>query len=164
MAAEGYFRERLLDFRRLGLDLPIETTAGLPETLLTQFEGLVDLSPWGRLMWDQSRKGIYSEGLWASPSPLLRYGEEFEKSARGLPPDRYYNLNRKIDMLAQFLEKGEEYNLRGLDFKELSGNPAPPATHEIDAWSDGDARRLFGYYDADRVFVLERLDKALHKG
>jgi hypothetical protein len=30
-----------------------------------------------------------------------------------------------------------------------------------DAWSDGDAKRLFGHYE-DEVFVLDRLGDALH--
>jgi len=164
MVAEDRFRERLTDFRRLSLDLPIESVEGLPETLLTQFGGMVDLSPWGRLMWEQSRKAIYSERVWESPSSKLRYGKDFEGSVRGLPPDRCYNVNRKMEVLAQFLEKGEKYNTKALDFKALRGNPIPPSTHEIDAWSDLDARRCFGHYEAEGVFVIDRLDKALHKG
>ena len=38
-----------------------------------------------------------------------------------------------------------------------------PSTHELDAWADQDTRRLFGHFEEDgKVFVLDKLDKALH--
>jgi hypothetical protein len=36
------------------------------------------------------------------------------------------------------------------------------STHEIDAWHDGGAKRIFGHYEGG-VFVLDRLDEALHR-
>jgi hypothetical protein len=35
------------------------------------------------------------------------------------------------------------------------------STHECDAWSDGDARRIFAHFDGD-ILILDALDKGLH--
>ena len=63
-----------------------------------------------------------------------------------------------LDDLARYLETGQDQ--RSFDFKPLKGVPLPP-THEMDAWADQDAKRIFGHYEG-QVFVLDRLDKALH--
>ena len=34
-------------------------------------------------------------------------------------------------------------------------------THEMDAWADQDAKRIFGHFE-EGCFVLDRLAKALH--
>ena len=164
MAGEETVRAFLPLFRRLAANLPVQELGSVPETLVTQFESMTDLSPWGRLIWEQCRRAIYEERIWESFSPKLRYGENFEKSVRDLPADRRYYANCKIDQIIQRVEIGKEFHLKGLDFKELQGDPLPGITHEVDAWGDADTRRFFGYFDPDGVFVLDRLDKALHKG
>jgi hypothetical protein len=68
-------------------------------------------------------------------------------------------VNERIDDLARFLEKG--VSLARLDFKALAGNPVPPSTHEMDAWANQDAKRIFGHWE-EAVFVLDRLGEALH--
>ncbi|NET50692.1 MAG: hypothetical protein F6K09_18785 [Merismopedia sp. SIO2A8] len=68
--------------------------------------------------------------------------------------DRLRRINRRVADIARYLETGQ--HLSSLDFKELKADPCPPSTHEIDAWADLDAKRLFGHYH-DGVFILERL-------
>ena len=60
------------------------------------------------------------------------------------------------------LESGGKCNVSSLDLKALRGNPRPPSTHEIDAWSDGDAKRIFGHFEGGNHFVLDKLDSGLH--
>ncbi len=36
----------------------------------------------------------------------------------------------------------------------------PPSTNEMDAWSDRDAKRIYGHFEED-VFVIDRLYKKL---
>ena len=54
-----------------------------------------------------------------------------------------------------------EYNLKSLDFKPLKGKPFPDSTHECDAWSDQDAKRLYGHYESNGQFMIDRLGKHL---
>lgn len=151
-------RDHLNVFRRLDLGLKIANTAGVPETMLMSIGGQVTLSPWGSLVWEQTRKRIYREKLWPSPSDKISWGEKFESSLKGLLPERLWMINEKVDDLARYLEKGQ--SLRSLDFKELK-SPSLGSTHEIDAWSDQDAKRIYGHYDTG-TFVLDKLDKPLH--
>jgi putative CRISPR-associated protein (TIGR02619 family) len=149
-------------FRRLAMSLDIGSNEiqGIEETLLLRMENDVTLSTWGKLVWDQTREHLYEEKIWPSPSPKIKYGPNFEKSVSSLEPQRCVMVNEKIDLLSAYLE-GKRANLPSLDFKPLKGNPIPPVTHELDAWADQDAKRIFGYFEND-TFVLDRLDKALH--
>lgn len=159
MDAEGEIRSNLATFRRLSRDLPVTDVSGIPETLLMQVDKEYTLSPWGELVWNQTRHAIYGERLHPQPSNLIRFEPQFERSIRDLAPDRLIILNERIDDLSVYLEKKE--NRHRLDFKQLRGNPHPPSTHECDAWADRDAKRIFGHFEGP-VFVLDELGKALH--
>ncbi|NJK39900.1 MAG: putative CRISPR-associated protein [Oscillatoriales cyanobacterium RM2_1_1] len=162
MAAESTVEKNLETFRRLSLYLSISNIADVPETLLIKVDEKVGFSPWGELVWAESKKKVYCKQLYSPPTDKLKYGSSFEKSIKGLPPDRLVQVNEKIDQLTKYLEtNNNQYNLSSLDFKELKGNPCPPSTHEIDAWSDQDAKRIFGHYAGDK-FILDKLDKGLH--
>ena len=101
----------------------------------------------------QSRKQIYGERLWPSPNETISYGEAFERSLAGLAPDRMALVNLRVDQLAVYLKTG--HNPPSLDFKKLKVSSGR-STYEMDAWSDQDAKRLFGYF-IGAVFVLDRL-------
>lgn len=154
------FREHLATYRRLGAKLPVTTDAvrALPETLVVRLDNDVALSAWGELLWQEQRPMLYREQIHASPSTKLIYGSKFLHSTRSIDPSRIEILNGRIDDLARYLETG--VNPRSLDFKQLRGTPKPGSTHEIDAWSDDGARRLFGHYD-NEIFVLDELDAHL---
>jgi putative CRISPR-associated protein (TIGR02619 family) len=161
MKAQESIKRHLTIFRRMSMGLPVEGSAGIPETMLLECDGQTTLSSWGELVWVQSKKTIYAEELWPTPSTRLAFSTDFEKSLKGLSPDRLVMINEKIDQLVRCLEQGGQYNVSSLDFKVLQGTPCLPSTHELDAWADQDAKRIFGHYDKD-VFFLDRLDKALH--
>jgi putative CRISPR-associated protein (TIGR02619 family) len=160
MAAEDTVRKNLETFRRLDKDLSVINTIGIPEILLIKIGDNAGLSPWGSLVWGETQAKIYRDCLYPSPSNKIVFGEKFAKSVEGLAPDRLVLINQRIDQLAKCLETGGSYNPKSLDFKPLKGKPSPTSTHEIDAWSDGNASRIFGYYEKD-VFVIDRLDRHL---
>lgn len=161
MAATEIVREHLHAIRRLSLGLPVaETELGkLPETLLMRVNGEVALSPWGEVIWGEERKALYEEKLLPSPDERLVFGPQFERSVQDLQSDRLALVNERIDDLVRYLVKG--VNPKSLDFKPLKGNPRPPSTHECDAWSDRDARRIFAHYNG-AALVLDALDRGLH--
>lgn len=163
MQPDEAIRTNLKTFRRLANSLPVidDDIQGVQETLIISLDEQYALSTWGTLMWSQIRPSLYKENLWPSPSERIRFGEKFEGSLQGLDKDRLRMVNEKIDDLAIYLENKPGRSLDSLDFKPLKGNPKPPCTHEMDAWHDGSAMRLFGYYQGD-VFVVDRLDEALH--
>lgn len=154
-------RRELLKFRRLANRLNVDNTDGIAETLLWLIDEKTCLSPWGELIWQRARTNIYEDRLWESPSNKIRFGNNFEKSINGCKKDRLYLLNLRLDDLAVHLEAPEGANVRRLDLKKLQGKAVAGSTHELDAWSDADTKRIYGHFEGD-VFVLDRLDKALH--
>ncbi len=158
-------RQHLHVFRRLakglGLDeqCQLDDIDAIPETLLLRLDNDVDLSLWGDLVWKQTYKDVYGEKLWPSPSKKIIYGEKFEASVASLPPDRIGQVNSRLDQLAVHLERGG-HNLSSLDFKPLKGR-IKNYTHELDAWADQDAKRMYGRLE-NGVFTVEVLDEALH--
>lgn len=163
MAAEETVLAHLTVFRRLALKLAVDVgthnIAAIPETLVMSLDGAIALSPWGDLVWGETWKSLYQQRLHPSPSDRAQYGPEFERSVRDLTGDRLVYVNQRIDDLTVCLETGK--NISRLDFKPLKGNPCPPSTHEIDAWADQSAKRMFGHFE-NNVFVLDKLDDGLH--
>ncbi|MCS6958619.1 MAG: putative CRISPR-associated protein [Pseudanabaenaceae cyanobacterium SKYGB_i_bin29] len=161
MIVEEEIKNNLQTFRRLAENLPVteQEVSSIPDILLLEIDGRYGFSAWGELQWRQIKDSIYSQEILPSPSPKIRYGDRFLDSTKGLMTDRYVILNCRIDQLACYLERPDQPNPNSLDFK-LIKNPYPPSTHEMDAWSDLDAKRLYGHFE-DNVFVLDRLDKHL---
>lgn len=156
-------RSHLRIIRRFanGLSVPSSELSEVPETFLLRIEDACALSPWGTVVWEQTRKELYAEQVWPAPSERIEFGRDFRKSLQGQPRDRILNLNDKLDKLASFLEGDQARPLQSLDLKKLKGNPTPPSTHEFDAWADGDAKRVFCHYESDKL-ILDRLGEALH--
>ncbi len=155
--------ENLLTFRRLALELPVslEDVQTIPETLLLIYDGQITLSPWGAIIWEEAREKLYGEQILPSPDEeKVRLSKKFMKQCKELPPERKIMINKRIDQLIKHLIK-EDYNPSSLDFKELKGRPKADSTHEMDAWADGDARRMFGHFEG-KTFILDSLDKGLH--
>ena len=156
-------RTNLRTFRRLALNLPVdsETLQPIPETLLLKIEDEAALSPWGAVIWEDAKKKLYRETIFPSPDEnKLIYSENFLKMAQRLPVERKAIINERIDQLIKHLYY-ESYNPDSLDFKPLRGKPFKDSTHELDAWADLDAKRIFGHFEGGK-FILDRLDKGLH--
>ncbi|GAB4218526.1 MAG: hypothetical protein OHK0012_28080 [Synechococcales cyanobacterium] len=150
-------------FRRLSQgSLGRRECFGIPDIFLFQLEGhdQVALSEWGQLIWQRCKHHYYRQQLWDPLSPRLAFSSGFLGTIQDLDGDRLALINERLDQLSRCLDSAHSYNPRSLDFKKLQGDPRPPSTHECDAWSDQDARRLFGHF-ADGVFVLDALGKHL---
>lgn len=162
MDAEPMVLEHLIFFRRAAGNLAARPEHGLAETMYLEMDGGYALSAWGELVWNQTRDDIYGREIYPSPSERLCYGPAFLKSVASQPADRKRILNRRIDQLAAHLENGgrTEASPASLDFKPLRGGPCPPSTHEMDAWADKAAHRLFGHFE-DAVFILDCLAEHL---
>ena len=159
MDALDVIEQNLDTFRKLANGLPTVITGSLPETLTMTLEGETALSPWGELIWENSRDELYGRCLWPSPDPeKIRYTERFERSVRGFQPDKFRLINQRIDQLLCYLHDNRK-NPNTLYFKELK-NPREGSTHQINAWSHEDAKRIFGHFE-EATFVLDRLDEKL---
>jgi putative CRISPR-associated protein (TIGR02619 family) len=154
-------RDNLDAFRKLAMGLDGANVDRIPETLLMNVDGKICFSSWGDLVWKNTKNKIYQEQLLPPLSERLKFGANFEHSTRGIAPDRLVLVNNRIDQLSKFLETNGKYNPPSLDFKALKGAGKPPSTHEVDAWNDRDAKRIFGHYE-DNIFILDILDVGLH--
>ncbi|MFW5872222.1 MAG: putative CRISPR-associated protein [bacterium] len=153
-------KDNLKLFRRISLGLNVEhsTLKDIPEMMLIDLDEEVTLSAWGEMAWNETKAEIYCDRLYDSPSGKIVYGNKFANI--DLPKDRTKLINERIDQLARFLEDEKNPNPKSLNFKKLEGNPHPPSTHEFYAWSDADAKRVFGHYE-ENIFVIDKLDKHL---
>ncbi|QEP41826.1 hypothetical protein D5085_00880 [Ectothiorhodospiraceae bacterium BW-2] len=161
--ATEIIEQNLTLFRRLGNDLAVtrqELDGLIPDTLLFEVEGELALSAWGELLWREAKNELYRAAIYPSPDSKVIYGERWQPSVSKLPAERCKQVNERIDQLVKHLYQ-ESYNPASLDFKQLKGKSMLPSTHEMDGWADGDARRIYGHFEGG-VFVLDRLDKALH--
>ncbi|MCP5494971.1 MAG: putative CRISPR-associated protein [Leptospiraceae bacterium] len=161
MAEVDYIRQNLAAFRRLSLELSdkSDSTEKIPETFLLEIDGEKTLSAWGEIVWHSAKKEIYKDCVYESPINKVRFSQKFLKSVENLETDRCVLVNQKVDQLCKYLQTKQ--NVSSLDFKELKGNPKPPSTHEIDAWSDKDAKRIFCHYE-NGILVLDELGKGFH--
>jgi len=159
--AINIIEENLSAFRNIAINLPVSSFENIPETFLFTLDGQTTFSPWGELIWSKSKSEIYKKRVFPSPNPdKIQFGQIFEKNIKSLPSDRVEMINNRIDQLNKHLTDNS-YNPVSLDFKALKGKAMEPSTHEIDAWADLDAKRLFGHFEGS-IFVLDKLDKGLH--
>jgi putative CRISPR-associated protein (TIGR02619 family) len=166
MQADEPIRRNVTVMRRLATELKVETAQAqaLPELMWMPVDTTAMLSEWGEIVWREVKHSIYTEQLHPSPSPMLHFGAHFVTTLQGLNGQRIRQINEKIDDLARYLESNRTINPPSLDFKELKGGARQGSTHEIDAWRDGSAKRLFGHFDRIKPshFIIDRLDNALH--
>lgn len=154
-------RENFDVFRRVNMGESVELPAHIPELMFFKLDDQHVLSELGAIHYAQTRKELYRQRLYPPACNKVKFGKKFEKSVRNLPPDRLYLVNERIEDLCRYLISGGNKHIKRLDLKALQGNPRPPYTHEMDAWSDRDARRIYCRFDRD-VCILEELDKGLH--
>ena len=128
---------------------------------MLEIKGEVTLSPRGELVWQQVKREIYEERFWPPPSDRIEWNEKFEKEVNQLSKDRIYEINKRMDELAKHLEGEGHPNPRSLHCHPLQGNPIEGATHEIYAWSDKDARRIYGVCESHSFFKIVCLGKHL---
>lgn len=163
-AATDAVRHHLPFFRRMGRAGAFcpagDKPDGLAETFLYRIGDEIELSPWGRLIWDQSKKMLYRENLLETPSDAIVYSEGFRQAAAQRTPDELHHVNERLDDFAAYLQDPNT-NLNRLDPRGLRGNPLPPSTHEFNAWAQHPAWRVF-YHDENGKKILDDLRPGLH--
>jgi putative CRISPR-associated protein (TIGR02619 family) len=157
-AAARAIEENLPLLRRLSwTSLPAMECGNIPETMLSSVDDLCSLSAWGLILLNRFREKNYGVKLWESPSDKLLFGPTFAASLKGLEPEKLFLVNQRIDDLSRFAETGA--NVSRLDLKDLK-IPSGISTHEVDAWAQGGARRLFLHREKG-TWVIDRLDDHL---
>jgi putative CRISPR-associated protein (TIGR02619 family) len=166
---ERVIEKHLQAFRLMAIlnkELSIEECQDIPETLLEQIDDHVALSEWGKLVWQKCWRTYYNQTLLPPLSSRLHYSERFKNvDINNLSTDRLLIINKQLDELSHYLDSNGSHNPRSLDFKSLRGRPfrsrfSPEPTHECDAWSDQDAKRLYGHYEGNS-YVIDHLGSHL---
>lgn len=145
------FKKNHITFRRLELDLKVDTT-DIPTIFLLHIEDETTLSPWGEIAWKNAKNIIYEKELLPPPTEKIEYSEDFKKVANKLQKNRLVEINKRIDSLTKFLE--DKINLKSLDFKEIKGGSRGKNTHEFDINSD-EAKRGYCYFD-DNILIINK--------
>lgn len=148
--------DHLETFRRLSLyrELPAQEQGTIPDTLVLRISDHVSLSAWGELLWNEVKTGFYQKELLPVLSDKIKTTDSFRRSVQGLPPERLAVVNHRLDDLSLHFDQG--HNPKSLNFKQLQGHPVKGSTHQLYAWSDAGARRIFGHFEGDK-FVLDTL-------
>jgi putative CRISPR-associated protein (TIGR02619 family) len=141
MLDEEAVRDDLCDFRRAtqGLDICAEKSG----IYWFEMDGKYFLAPWGELVFEQHKTKIYREKIHPSPSGKIVFTDKFLKSCEKEKGNRLHKINEQIDLFAQYLEDKNHPNPDSLRYHSLNSPPCEGVTHEIYAWSDGGAKRIY---------------------
>lgn len=120
-----------------------------PESLVRQDKEGWALSVWGDVVWQRVWRRAAERCLWPSPSPGVRYTDAFERDVAKYA-HRLREINTTIDDLARNVADRaggrSTSNPKSSTVKPLKGKHGP-STHEVYAWSDGDAGRMLLHFE-----------------
>ncbi|HEX9640384.1 MAG TPA: putative CRISPR-associated protein [Candidatus Krumholzibacteria bacterium] len=155
-------REHATIFRQLAVGYTVrpDTAKGGPDALLMELDGEVTTSVLGDMVWARHRATLFTEKLQPPLSGKMRVADRVQKVFVGLEAMWKVQVNEALDEFSAYLDHGRSL-LKSRTFKKLQGDPVLGSTHELYAWSDGAAGRLFGHYDANGIFVFDRLSNHL---
>ncbi len=137
-------------FRRMQNEsIPRNECAGIPDTLLDVLDGKCTMSAWGKIIWDETQRGLYSSIL----PPVSDRIIITRKAQRAVPPNRVEYFNKAIDELSRYIDGGMRTNLNSCNLRQLTGNPLPPSTHEFNLWPDMGGWRGFCHYEGDKLII-----------
>lgn len=149
-------------FRRLKMGYTVKASEiqAAPESLFTVVDDEVMTSVWGEYVWASVHKELFAREVIRSPlSVRVRYHDRLRESFKQLEAARRVDVNEALDEFCAYLDIDRPL-LKSRTFKQLVGNPVPPSTHELYAWSDRGAGRLFGHWEGES-FVFDSVDKHL---
>lgn len=151
-------RDHLVVFRRLaaGYTVTANSAQGAPDSLLMEIDGEVATSVLGDLAWARHRADLFAEKLQPPLSDQVRVADAVRKKFGDLEARHKVQVNEALDEFCAYVDHGRSLP-KSRAFKSLQGNPVPGSTHELYAWSDGAAGRLFGHYDPSGIFTFDRL-------
>ncbi len=147
---------------QLGIHCNLQECSDIPDIMLLKVDDQVSLSAWGETFWRFYKEELYSETLLDSPCEEIVFSGKFISSINSckLTAYQFYEINKKIDLLTHFVLSGFKENLSSLDWRPLKGDIMRPSTHEVNAWSDGDAKRIYCHREQNRI-IVDQLGKHL---
>ena len=102
-----------------------------------------------------------SDCLLPPVSEKVRFCGNFARDVNNLSSERILQLNQKIDRFCTAIENDALDSLPASDgFKKIKSKTKGDLTHELYAWSDADAKRIYGKF-AGPVFEMHELGKHL---
>ena len=145
-------------FRRMQREsIPCSECAGIPETLLDILDGKCTMSAWGKIIWDEAQRGLYSSIL----PPVSDRITITRKAQRAVPPNKVEEFNKAIDQLSRYIDGGMKENLNSCNLRKLEVDPVPPSTHEFNLWSDMGGWRGFCHFDEGGNLIIDDIDMGL---
>ena len=135
--------------RSNGLSLPDDL---VQDITFTTDDGIVELTPWGRICWQKAKEKIYQEEVLWSPSPLLSFSEEFEDSAQKIcrTPAMRKAFNMFVDRYVIYLHDSRN-NPTNIITKPLHSKPENSiSTYEIDVNLDDNIFRILLHKDKEK--------------
>ncbi len=163
-ASAEQIKRRLPLFRRLAAATTVkasELPADIAEVFVYRLGDEVELSPWGKLVWEQVKGDLYASALLEPPDERIVYSDKFRRAAAGRTRDEFAMLNERLDDFAAYLRSKGQNNPRRLDAKPFKGKAPPPSTHEFDAWAKRPAWRVF-FHDEGGKKILDDLREGMH--
>ena len=145
--------QRVATMRQIALELPVTDTDLADEMLrdagvLFLPKNLVDtyaLSAWGVVVWQRIKDTVYDKAVMPSPTTQLTF-RNFKKFDGNVPKLKIQDVNETIDVLATYICK-QVTPLASHKIKPVVGHAV--ISHEIYAWSDDAAGRIFFFEDSD---------------
>ena len=150
----------LMDIRRASMRLKVTTPKN--GIYWVAIDNEYTLTHWGELIFSNLKKEIYSGKVYDSISPRINIEKTFFEDCDKYGKNRFYEINTKIDYLAQMQEHSKSPNFKSLDFKAIAGPKHLDCTHECDAWHDGKAFRMFCTIK-NNIINVKYLREPLHK-
>lgn len=135
---------------RMGYRVNPAEVQGIPDSLLIVDDDLVSTSVWGDVVWQRVKGVLLGEQLLEPLSSKLAVLPGARKDFEKLPPARRRKVHEALDALSASLDEVRPL-LKSETFKTIRNKL--PSTHELYAWSDSGAGRIFGHYDQGRFLV-----------
>lgn len=140
------------------IDIEKVKRSGISSLMYEEIDHQAILSPWGVIIWNEHKYEVISKALIEPLTQKLAYSDAFKKAINALQHDRIALINERLIDLEVYLHDSKR-NPSSLNFKKLTGKHNE-STHECYAWSDQDAKRIFGHFEDDQ-FVIDCLHKHL---
>jgi putative CRISPR-associated protein (TIGR02619 family) len=134
---------------------------GGSDALLYFVDGRAILSEWGRSIWERVWSDRARRELMSVADGRLVLTERFAKEAKGLPPDRLLLVTQALKALSHWIANLPGHWKRHTIDKLTTPHPNGESTHEVYAWSDKNAGRIFFHKEPDGRVVVDELGEHL---
>ena len=158
---KAFIEEHMLCFRRFEQNLPVNQSLldNFPNSLLMADGDM--LSEWGEIIWLSGYKELFKKTIYNSISPQVIFESDFVRSCQDLTAELKIEVNKKVAMLAAFVENNCKNNLKSLDAKPLQEKQYKDENYwECDV--DGKHYRIFMRKEGSKFYLMQ-VREALHK-